>query len=210
VFPDREMLYYNTEGKKGQYLPELFFSAAANFTRINMPDAANRYRPFFLLVNLPAPRSASANADVFPVPSDAPFTGEAWPQAAKDRAALITRLDGGIGRLFEEMKKAGLTNTVAFFFASSCAPGKFADPNLNFLLPKDNFRSTNSAVPPQLPMIAHFPAKIAGGRLIDSALSTADIAPTLLDIAYVKPATNFTGHSVWPLLQGREQKKQKP
>jgi arylsulfatase A-like enzyme len=210
VFLDHEMLYHNAEGNKGQYLPELLLNAAANFARINAPDAANRYRPFFLLVNLPAPRSASAEKSVFPVPSDAPYTGEPWPQAAKDRAALMTRLDGGIGRLFEEMSKAGLTNNVAVIFSSSCAPEKFADTNLNFLLPRDHFRGTNNAAPPRLPLIVHFPAKIPGGRVVDAPLTTPDLAPTLLELGYAKPATNFTGRSVWPMLQGREKKKQNP
>jgi arylsulfatase A-like enzyme len=210
VFLDREMLYYNTEDRKGQYLPELLFGVAGNFARLNKPDAANRHRPFFLLVNLPAPRSASADKDEFPVPSDAPFTGEPWPQAAKDRAALMTRLDGGIGRLFEDLKKAGLTNNIMVCFASSSAPEKFADTNLSFLLPKDDFRGTNSAVPPRLPMIVHFPGKVPGGRVVDAPLTAPDLTQTLLEIGYAKPATNFTGHSVWPMLQGREKKKQNP
>jgi arylsulfatase A-like enzyme len=210
IFLDHETLYQNVDGKKGQYLPELLFTAAANFARNNVPDAANRYRPFFLLLNLPAPRSANTNADVFPVPSDAPFTGETWPQAAKNRAAMITRLDGSIGQLFEDLKKAGLTNNVAVFFSSSCAPETFADANLNFLLSKEDFRGTNNAILPRLPLIVHFPAKIPGDRVSNSALSAADLAPTLLDIGYAKPATNFTGHSIWPLLQGREQKKRNP
>jgi arylsulfatase A-like enzyme len=210
IILEHESLYQNIDGKKGQYLPELLFTAASNFARNNVPDAANRYRPFFLLLNLPAPRSASANADIFPVPSDAPFTGESWPQAAKNRAAMITRLDGGIGQLFEELKKAGMTNNVAVFFASSCAPEKFADANLNFLLPKGDFRGTNNAVVPRLPLIVHFPAKIPGERVSDTALSAADLAPTLLDIGYAKHATNFTGHSVWPRLQGHEKKKSNP
>ena len=210
VFLDREMLYHNADGSKGQYLPELLLGAAANFARINLPDAANRYRPFFLLVNLSAPRSASADKDVFPVPTDAPFTGESWPQAAKDRAALVTRLDGMIGRLFENLKTAGVTNNIAVLFSSSSAPGKFADTNLNFLLSKENFRGTNSAVPPRLPLIIHFPGKVSGGRVVDSPLTAPDLTKTLLEIGYAKPPTNLTGHSIWPMLAGREKMKQNP
>jgi arylsulfatase A-like enzyme len=209
VMLDREMLYPNTEGKKGQYLPELLLGAAANFARNNVPDAVNRYRPFFLFVNLPAPRSASPAADVFPVPSDAPFTGEAWPQVAKNRAALLMRVDGSIGRLFEQLNNIGMTNNVVVFFASSAAPKPFANTNLSFLLPKDDFRRTNNPAP-RLPLLIHFPGNIPGGKVSDAAVSAADIAPTMVEMAYAKPATNFTGHSVWPLLQGREKKQSKP
>ena len=76
-----------------------------NYVRTHQPDAANKYQPFFLLfVDLPAPRSAIVGRDDFPVPSDAPYSDEAWPQAAKNRAALITRIDGSIGRLLAQFQ----------------------------------------------------------------------------------------------------------
>jgi len=201
-FLDHEMLYYNTAGKKGQYVPDLLVTAMNNFVRGNVPDKANHYRPFFLLVNLPAPRSAKTDADDFPVPSDAPFTGEAWPQAAKSRAALITRLDGGIGRLIEQLGKIGMTNNVAIFVSSSSAPEKFTNTNLNFMLPPDNFRSTNNIAPP-LPLIVRWPGTIPAGQINTQAWTAADFAPAALEIGYVKPVTNFTGHSFLPAVTKR-------
>lgn len=199
-----ETLFKNTGGNKGQYIPDLLVTAMNNFIRLATPDMANRWRPFFLVVNLPAPRSAAADQEVFPVPSDAPFTGEPWPQAAKDRAALMTRLDGGIGRMFEQLEKSKLTNNVAVFFASSAAPERFANTNLNFLLPKDNFRSTNNPAP-RLPLLVRFPAKVPAGQVSGLKLTPADFAPTALEIGYAKPMTNFTGVSFFPQLQGKRE-----
>jgi arylsulfatase A-like enzyme len=200
-FLDHEMLYYNTGGKKGQYVPDLLVTAMDNFVRGNVPDKANHYRPFFLLVNMPAPRSAKTDADDFPVPSDAPFTGEAWPQAAKNRAALITRLDGGIGRLFEQLGKIGMTNNVAIFVSSSSAPEKFVNTNLDSFLPPNNFRSTNN-ITPLLPMMVRWPKTIPNGQVSGLKWTAADFAPTASEIGYVKPATNFTGVSILPMLRG--------
>jgi arylsulfatase A-like enzyme len=171
-----------------------------NFIRINTPDAANHWRPFFLLVDFSAPRTATAGADDYPVPSDAPFTDEKWPQAAKNRAALITRLDGGIGRLFEQLEKSKMTNNVAIFFTSSAAPEKFANTNLNFLLPAGDFRAAEKTAP--LPMIVNWPEKIPAGRVSDAPWSAVDFAPTALEIGYLKPVTNFAGISVLPILLG--------
>ena len=198
AFVGKEMIYQNTGGKQGVYLPELFVNAMNNFVRVNAPDAASHYRPFFLLVNFPAPRSATPGADDFPVPSDAPFSDEKWPQAAKNRAALITRLDSGIGRLFEQLQKSGLTNNVAVFFTSSSAPEKFADTNLNFLLPADDFRDAKKPTP--LPMIVNWPRTIPANRINHASWSAMDFAPTALNIASVKPADNFTGISLLPVL----------
>ena len=50
-FIGREMLYPNTGGKQGQYVPDLLAKAALNFVKNNQPDRFNHYRPFFLLVN---------------------------------------------------------------------------------------------------------------------------------------------------------------
>ncbi len=202
AFMGKEMIYANTGGKKGVYLPELFINAMNNFVRVNAPDAASHYRPFFLLVNFPMPRSATLGADDFPVPSDAPFTEEKWPQAAKNRAALITRLDAGIGKLFEQLKTLGMTNNVAVFFTASSAPEKFANTNLNFLLPSADFRNANK--PAALPMIVNWPGTIPAGRVNHAAWSAIDLAPTALNIAFVKPADNFTGISLLPILTGEK------
>lgn len=203
AYEGREMLYPNTGGKRGQYLPDLLLTAAGNFARVNLPDFANHYRPFFLLVNLPAPRTATAGKDDFPVPTDAPFTGESWPQAAKNRAALITRLDSGIGRLFEQLNKIGMTNNVAVFFAGSSVPEKFADTNLNFILPKGSFRDAKTFIPPTLPLLAYWPGKIPAGQVSPQAWTAADFAPAALEIGYVKPATNDARSSLLPVLLGR-------
>jgi arylsulfatase A-like enzyme len=200
AFVGKEMLYPNTGGKKGLYLPDLFMTAAANFIRVNQPDQFNNYRPFFLLVNLPAPRTAATGADDFPVPTDAPFTGEPWPPAAKNRAALITRLDSGIGRVLEQLNKLNLTNNVAVFFTSAAPPEKFADTNLNFLRPNGNLRGKPEL---SLPMIVHWPQTIPAGQVSDFPWAAWNFAPTALEIAQVRPATNFTGVSILPRLLGR-------
>ena len=207
-YTGKEQIYPNLGGKKGQYLPELLVNAVDNFIRINAPDTANQWRPFFLLVNFPAPRTATAGADDFPVPSDAPFTDAPWPQAAKNRAALITRLDGGIGRLFEQLEKSKLTNNVVVFFTSSSAPEKFAGTNLNFLLPAGDFRNAKNTAP--LPMIVNWPEKIPAGRVSGAPWSAVDFAPTALEIGYVKPVTNFTGISMLPILLGEPGKNTTP
>jgi arylsulfatase A-like enzyme len=193
-----DTIYENLDGKKGKYLPELFLDTVMcdNFVRLNKPDAANKYRPFFLLVNLPAPRSARAGADDFPVPSDAPYSDEQWPQAAKNRAALITRLDGGIGRLFEKLKEYGISNNLAVVFSSSEAPEKFIDPKLNSIFGAD----TNG----NLPLIVWWPQGTGAKHVSNFKISSVDFAPTALDIGYAKPVKNLDGISILPVLAGKE------
>ncbi|MDR3457331.1 MAG: sulfatase-like hydrolase/transferase [Verrucomicrobiae bacterium] len=198
------MLYYNTGGQHAEYLPDLFVDMACKFMRINVPDEFNKYKPFFLVLDLPQPRSASPATDVFPVPSDAPFTGENWPQAARDRAALLTRLDGGIGRILTLLKDIQLTNHVAIFFSSSEAPEKFKDPKLNFLSPNGTAVAGENGVPAPLPMLAWFPTEIPAGQVSNFKWTSADFLPTALQIASVKPPKNLDGLSILPVLQGKK------
>jgi arylsulfatase A len=196
---------FDAQGNVGRvFLPALISKMAVNFVRKNTPDHSNHNRPFFLLVDFSAPRTAAVGKDVFPVPSDAPFTEEKWPQAAKNRAALITRIDDGIGRLFEQLAKSRLTNNVAVFFAGSCAPEKFADTNLNFLLPAAQFRDASKPAPHRLPLLAIWPGWIPPGQVCPMNVSAADIAPTALDIAWAKPAKEFEGISLLPVLEGNK------
>ena len=203
AFSGKEQIYENTGGQHGRYLPDVFMSAAANFARVNQPDFANHYQPFFLLVNLPAPRTATTGKDDFPVPTDAPFTGENWPQAAKNRAALIMRLDDGIGRLVEQLNKVGMTNNVAIFFTSATGLEKFADTNLiKFLKLDGEARGENSEARRRVPMIVHWPGHVPAGRVSSQPWSAPDFAPTALEIAYAKPAPGNTGISMLPALLG--------
>lgn len=199
TFVGKEMIYPNTGGQNGEYLPEVFTKMTVNFIHTHQPDRFNHYQPFFLLVDLPAPRSASVTADEFPVPTDAPFTDAPWPQAAKNRAALITRLDTGIGRLLEELQKMQMTNNVAIFFTSASGAEKFVDPKLKTLWPADEV----AAGSPRVPMIVRWPGNIPAGRVSRQPWSAVDFAPTALQIGYIKPAADFTGISVLPVLLGQ-------
>jgi arylsulfatase A-like enzyme len=198
----REEIHENTGGRKARFMPDLLLSATVNFVRVNAPDFANRYRPFFLLVNLPAPHSVTPGKDDYPVPTDAPFTSESWPQAAKNRAALLTRLDDGVGRLLEQLKKVSLTNNLAIFLTGAVAPEKFTDPNLNFLKLKDEVRGGDSPARLRLPMLVYWPEQVPAGQVSRVPWSAPDFAPTALEIAFVKPVPSFTGVSVLPALLG--------
>jgi len=200
---DREQLYDNSDGRHGEYLPDVLMTAMDNFIRVHAPSAANHYKPFFLLVNLPAPRSASEGKDDFPVPTDAPFSSEAWPPAAKNRAAMISRLDENVGRLLEQLKNSGLTNNVAVFFTGAVAPEKFADTNLNFLKVAGEVRGGASEARLRVPMIVRWPGHVPAGRVSPQPWSAVDFAPTAFEIGYVDRPADAAGYSMLPELLGK-------
>jgi uncharacterized sulfatase len=188
----REMLYPNTGEKKGQYLPDLFTKVMLNFIQINQPDKANHYRPFFLLVNYTIPHAGKNLV----VPTDAPFSEEPWPQAERNKAAAIARLDGYVGQLLDQLQKLGLTNNVAVFFTSDTTPKKSAAEDPEF------FHSNISTNDLRVPMIVHWPGKIPAGQVSGYQWSPRDFLPTAAEIAFVNPPTAADGVSILPVLTG--------
>ena len=198
-----EIIFDNMYGKQGKYLPDLMLGdMVKNFLRVNHPDRFNGFRPFFLMVNLPAPRTATPGKDNFPVPTDAPYSDEPWPQAAKNRAALITRLDDEIGLLLANLDKSGITNDVAIFLTSSAEPEKFANSGLNFFHAPADLKNEGKR-DWSAPMIVYWPGQIPAGQVSAYHWSAADFLPTAAQIGSVRTPKNIEGHSILPILLDR-------
>ena len=192
AFVGREMIYPNTDGKKGEYMPDTLSKAAVNFIRIRHPDHFNRYQPFYLQVNFRIPNGRIT------VPSDAPFSEESWSQAAKDRAAFISRLDGYVGNMLEELNKWGMTNNVVIFFAGASQPWKTAEFDPAF------FHSTAGPTDRREPLIVYWPGKITAGRIDGQACSPADFLPTAAKIALLDVPEKLDGKSLLRSLIGSQ------
>jgi arylsulfatase A-like enzyme len=192
--PGKEMIYANTQGKN-QYIPDLLTKAALNFIQINQPDQFNRYRPFFLVLHYKIPGDGKSQ-----VPTDAPFSEEPWPQPAKNKAAMIARLDGYTGQLQEQLQKLGMTNNTAVFFTSSTVPQKTGAVDPNF------FHSVASPDDLRVPMIVHWPGQAPAGTVSGFKWSAGDFLPTAAGIAFAKPPDGIDGASVLPVLLGQTKK----
>jgi arylsulfatase A-like enzyme len=124
------------------------------------------------------------------VPTDAPFSEEKWPQPAKNKAAMIARLDGYIGQLTDQLQKLGMTNNAAVFFTSATVPKKTDAVNPNF------FHSIASSNSLRVPMIVCWPDRIPAGRVSDFKWSAKDFLPTAAEIGYAKTPEGIDGISI--------------
>ncbi|HEY1718080.1 MAG TPA: sulfatase-like hydrolase/transferase [Verrucomicrobiae bacterium] len=187
----REMLYANTQGKN-QYIPDQFTKSALNFVQNNLPDQFNHYRPFFIQLNFKIPSGKIT------VPTDAPFSEEPWPQPEKNKAALISRIDGYVGQLQEQLQKIGMTNNVVIFFSSASTPKKTAEIDPDF------FHSNISTNDLRAPMIVHWPGTIPAGQTSGYKWSAQDFLPTAAQIGFANSPTNIDGTSILPALLGND------
>ena len=202
----REELYANTDGKKGQYIPDLFTKAAGNFIKANQPDQFNRYRPFFLLLNYTIARPGAG--DTMPVPTDAPYSDEPWPQPEKNRAAMIARLDDYIGQLLEQLKSLSIESNTVIFFSSDTGPQTGGGVDPKFFQSAGPFRGQRGDLYEgglRVPMIVSWPGRIPAGQVSDFPWAAWDFLPTALQIALREPPKNIDGISVLPALLGETQ-----
>lgn len=188
----REPLYPNTDGKQNQYVPDSLMRYTINFNRLHHPDRFNQYRPYFVLLDETIPGQSER-----PVPSDAPFSEESWPQSEKNRAASIVHLDDDIGRLLEKLKETGQESNTVIFFTSDTVPRKEGGVDPKF------FDENPGANDLRVPMIVYWPGKIAPGQVSGLKCSAPDVLPTIADIALIKPPANIEGVSFSPTLFGQ-------
>ena len=108
----------NANGAKKQYSADIIANKALDFVR------RHQDRPFFLYGAFTLPHGH------YEVPSDAPYTDRDWPQEEKNYAAMVTRFDRDIGRLFGLLERLGIDETTVVFFSSDNGPHKEggADP----------------------------------------------------------------------------------
>jgi arylsulfatase A-like enzyme len=215
-FHGKEMLYPNTDGKKSQYIPDLFTTMAFNFCRNNQPDQFNHYRPFFLLLNYSIPRPNTAEAqrtgNGMQVPTDAPYSNESWPQPEKNRAAMIARFDADIGQLLGQLKSVGMESNTVIFFSSDTGPQKGGGCDPKFSGSAGAFRGIRGDLYEgglRVPMIVRWPGKISTGQVSDFTCAAWDFLPTAVEIARRQSPTNVDGVSILPTLLGKGQTRRK-
>jgi len=201
----------NGGGRKGRYMPDVCTEAALNFVRYAKPDAFNRFRPFFLCLNYTTPHANNEegrrSGNGMQVPSDAPFSDKPWPQPEKNKAAMITRLDGDIGKLLEKLKQLKIDDNTVIFFTSDNGPHKEGGVDPKFFQSSGPFRGhkrdlTEGGI--RVPMIVRWPARIKPG-VSDEPWAFWDFLPTAAEIAYTKSPPSIDGISVLPLLLGQTQ-----
>jgi arylsulfatase A-like enzyme len=209
VFPE------NQGGKKGLYIQDLFTTAALNFLRINKPDQFNRHRPFFLCLAYTIPHANNEegrrSGDGMQVPGDAPYSNEPWPQAEKNKAAMITRLDGDVGKLMDKLKELKIDEDTIVIFTSDNGPHKEGGVDPKFFQSSGPLRGIKGDLHEggiRVPLIVRWPAKIKPGLTIDQPWAFWDFLPTAAEIAGAKAPEKTDGISMLPTLLGKGQTNQ--
>jgi arylsulfatase A-like enzyme len=154
--------------------------------------------PFFLYLAFFAPH--------VPLESPEPWfskTSANLPLKRRQALAMIAAMDEGIGKIRETLRAEGLEeNTLIFFIGDNGAPLRDSwDGSINLPLIGEKGMVTDGGM--RTPFLAAWPGTLPAGKVDNRAVSSLDVAATVVEIAGLKNQKNLDGVNLMPYLQGR-------
>ena len=164
---------------------------------------AQKDKPFFLYYAITLPHAKNEIDDL------GAYKDKPWTPAQKAYAAMVTRLDADVGRLFALLKELGVDQDTLVMTAgdngSSFAPqsemGKLFDQSSNGLR---GFKRGLYEGALRQAALARWPGRIPAGRVSDEPWAFWDFLPTAMELASAKPPAGLQtdGLSLVSFLQG--------
>ncbi|MBN1393761.1 MAG: arylsulfatase [Pirellulales bacterium] len=188
--------------KKVDYSNDLFTDEAIAFIERHCDV------PFFLYFPYTIPHANNeARDEGMEVPDLGKYAGRRWPEPQKGHAAMISRLDGYVGRLFEKLKELDLDQRTIVFFSSDNGPHKEGGADPEFFHSAGSLRGYKRSLHDggiRVPMIVRWPGRIHPGETSDYVWAFWDFLPTAVQLAGVEQSPGIDGVSVLPVLLGEK------
>lgn len=184
----------------------------------------NAGRPFALVLGFksphgphtPPPRLAHrfgaatpapvANGKDYPPYDPSPAPADLPAEVVRNYFRTLVGVDENVGRVLRALDVAGLRDNTVVVFASDNGfllgehgvPGRVTRAG-------DKDGNKRSAYEPsmRIPLLVRYPKLQRRGVVVPATVLNIDLAPTLLDLAGLKPPASFQGRSWVPLLTGR-------
>ena len=190
--------------KSVAYADDLFAEESLKFV------AENRDRTFFLFWSMVVPHANNERTralnDGAEVPDYGPYADRDWPASDKGQAAMITRLDGYVGRMLDQLKEQGLDSRTLVIFTSDNGPHNESHHDLTRFHPSGPVRGIKRSLTDggiRVPMIARWPGKIAEGSTSGHVAYFGDWMATAAELAGAKMPRHRDSISFVPTLLGR-------
>jgi arylsulfatase A-like enzyme len=191
--------------KKVEYSADLLTEEALAFID------RNKDRPFFLYFAPTIPHANNeAGKEGMEVPDYGAYRNKDWPEPQKGHAAMISRLDADVGRLFDRLKKHGLDENTLVIFTSDNGPHQEGgnDPKFNHSAgPLRGIKRDLYEGGIRVPMIARWPGKVPAGATSDFVGTFWDVLPMLAELSGAKAPGGLDGLSFAPTLLGQSEKQ---
>ena len=168
--------------------------------------------PFFLYLPLTIPHANNegtrGTGNGQEVPDLAPYSDKDWSEQDKGQAAMITRMDRDMGRLFDLLKSLDIDDRTIVMFTSDNGPHDEGGHDTERFQPSGPLRGmkrnlTEGGI--RVPFIVRWPGHVPANTTSDHIAYFGDIMATLADLTHVEPPANLDSISFLPtLLHGQE------
>lgn len=192
------------------YADDLFAEEALKFV------SGSGEKPFFLYWSMVVPHANNertrALKDGTEVPDFGPYHDKDWPDPDKGHAAMITRMDGYVGRMLDELVRLKLSGNTLVIFTSDNGPHNEAGHNPGRFQPSGPFRGIKRSLTDggiRVPFIAWWPGKIAAGSESKHVAGFTDWMAAACEIAGTAPPPGTDSISFVPTLTGEPERQKK-
>ncbi len=190
--------------KAVQFADDLFADEAVKFV------ADNKSKPFFLYWSMVIPHANNERTRALKngahVPDFGPYAHKDWPDPDKGQAAMISRLDGYVGRMLETLREQGLADKTLVIFTSDNGPHNESHHNLARFNPSGPLTGIKRSLTDggiRVPLIACWPGKIQPGTETDHVAYFGDWMATVCELAGAKMPDGCDSISFVPTLLGQ-------
>jgi arylsulfatase A-like enzyme len=167
--------------KRVEYSHDLFAREAIQFVEEHRNDTFFLYLAF----TIPHANNEAGNKGM-EVPDYGPYGGRDWPEPEKGRAAMITRMDADIGRLYAKLKELGLDEKTIVFFTSDNGPHKEGGSDPEYFQSSGPLRGFKRSLHDggiRVPMIVRWPGHVQAGAVSSLPWAFWDVLPTMAELA---------------------------
>ncbi|MSU62159.1 MAG: N-acetylgalactosamine-6-sulfatase [Pedosphaera sp.] len=190
------------------YADDLFADEAVKFIE------QNRAQPFYLFVSLVVPHANNErNRELkngAEVPDLGSYANKPWPTPDKGHAAMITRMDGYVGRVLDELKRLQLDQHTLVIFTSDNGPHKESGHDAMRFKPQGPLRGfkrdlTDGGI--RVPFIAWWPGTVKARSVSEHVGYFGDFMATAAELADTTTPQNLDSISIIPALLGKNRKQ---
>lgn len=170
--------------------------------------------PFFLYLPFTIPHANNEAGrglgDGQEVPDYGIYADKDWPNPDKGQAAMVTRMDADIGRIFAKLKEHGIDQNTLVMFTSDNGHHKEGGNDPEFFDANGPLKGMKRAMYEggiRVPTLARWPGKIAPGSSSDLPAYFGDLLATACDMAGIGTPEGRDSISILPTLTGDGEQK---
>ncbi|MEX1040306.1 MAG: arylsulfatase [Pirellulaceae bacterium] len=174
----------------------------------------NHEKPFALHVHWTIPHTNNEGGrvlgDGMEVPDYGQYKDQDWPNTEKGFAAMVSRMDGDVGRIIDLLKELKIEQNTLVIFTSDNGPhneGGHKHTFFNSNGPLRGFKRDVYEGGIRVPTIAYWPGTIQPGTKSDTPFTFYDYMATACDLTGAKIPEKTDGISFLPTLLGKSEQQ---